>query len=192
MNQNNNEIIEKQTDQSARLFDQWLESGAQGSFTISEEITGPDDLTRMLFAGSPWRRLKQAWRGFCAYLGSLTSFSGWKAFWFRRAGAKIGRNVCLAPGVAIDTLLPHLISIEDEAVLGPGSMIHAHLKTSEGVVVGRVRIGQYSVVGARTVVGNTVTVGAQGVLGSCSFFFNGMVPENGMFTGAPAVVRNAA
>ena len=168
---------------AAARFDQWLKDGAPGSLVIRAEDfpDGHFDLTSVLVSG-PWsRRFKQIGRSLCAWLGSMTPWFGWKRFWCRLAGVKIGRNVCLAPGVVLDLLVPQLIRIDDEAVLGMGSMINAHLYTPRRIFFGRVHIGEYGVVGARAMVGNSVTVEPHGV-----------VPENGLALGVPATVKTRA
>lgn len=175
----------------AAKFDQWLAEGAAGTFVARAEDfpDGRFDLALMLFSG-PWRRkLRQAARCLCAWLGSLGPARGWKVFWYRRAGARIGRSAYLAPGVVLDLLVPQLISIDEEAVLGMGSMINAHLYTPERIFFGRVEIGRFGVVGARAMVGNSVTVEPHGVIGSLSFFYNGVVPEGGLALGIPASVK---
>lgn len=175
----------------AASFDQWLKDGAKGTFVLraSDFPDGKFDLTLVLFSG-PWRRkLKQLSRCICAYLGTLGPVWGWKIFWYRLAGVKIGRRVFLAPGVVLDLLAPQLVTIDDEAVLGMGSMINAHLYTPERIFFGRVHIGEYGVVGARAMVGNSVTVKPHGVIGSLSFFYNGVVPENALAIGVPAEIR---
>lgn len=175
----------------AASYDQWLKDGAEGTFVAraSDFPDGRFDLTLVLFSG-PWRRkLKQLSRCLCAYLGTLGPVWGWKIFWYRRAGVKIGHKAFLAPGVVLDLLAPQLITIDDEAVLGMESMINAHLYTPERIFFGRVHIGEYGVVGARAMVGNSVTVKPHGVIGSLSFFYNGVVPENALAIGVPAEIR---
>ena len=176
----------------AGRFDRWLAEGAPGTFVVRAEDfpDGYFDLMAVLVSG-PWnRRLKQIGRCLAAWLGSMTPWFGWKRFWFKAAGVRIGRNVSLAPGVVLDLLVPQLITIDDEAVLGMGSMINAHLYTPRRIFFGRVHIGEYGVVGARAMVGNSVTVEPHGVVGSLSFFYNGVVPENGLAVGVPAVIRS--
>jgi len=184
-------LLSPQAAPVAVSFDNWLGDGAQGTFVAKAKDfpEGRFDLAVMLFSG-PWsRKLRQARRCLCAYLGSLGPVFGWKVFWYRLAGVIIGRNVCLAPGVVLDMLTPQIISIGDEAVLGMGSMINSHLYTPERIFFGRVQIGEYGVVGARAMVGNSVTVEPHGVIGSLSFFFNGVVPERALAIGVPAVIR---
>ena len=179
---------------AAARFDRWLAEGAAGTLVIRADDfpDGYFDLAAVLVSG-PWgRRFKQIGRCLAAWLGSMTPWFGWKRFWYKLAGAQIGRNVCLAPGVVLDPLVPQLIRIDDEAVLGMGSMINAHLYTPRRIFFGRVHIGEYGVVGARAMVGNSVTVEPHGVVGSLSFFYNGVVPENGLAVGVPAVVKNKA
>lgn len=156
----------------AARFDRWLADGARETFVIKAEDFPEErfDLMILLFSGPFLRKMRQLGRCICAYLGSLGPFFGWKIFWYRLAGVKIGRNVCLAPGVVLDMLTPQLISIGDDAVLGMGSMINTHLYTPDRIFFGRVNIGEYGVVGARAMVGNSVTVEDHGVIGSLSFF----------------------
>lgn len=191
MNQIITKILHPPLSPAAAKFDQWLNEGAVGTFklTLADFPDGYFNLYEVFLSG-PWsRKLRQIGRTLAAWLGSLSPWLNWKRFWFRLAGVKIGQNVFLAPGAVVDLLVPQLIRLDDETVMGMGSMINAHLYTPKRIFFGRVRIGEYGVVGARAMVGNSVTVEPHGVIGSLSFFFNGVVPEHGLALGVPAVVK---
>lgn len=169
---------------------QWLQQGGEGLLElVSEDFPDQDDsLVGMLFSGPPRQQLRQHARSLCAYVGRFTPYSGWKCFWFRLAGAKIGKNVYIAPGAVLDLLFPQLIELEDGAVLGMDAMLVAHVYTPEKIVVGRVRVGKKALVGGRAVVLAGVSLGERAVLGACSLA-NRNVPAGRTALGVPAKLR---
>lgn len=105
----------------------------------------------------------------------------------RRAGAKVGRRVCIAPRVSIDPFYTWLVEIGDDCVLGEGCRIFTHEYTADSMRIGPVRVGAGSVIGAYSTVRSGVTIGARATIGFCSFV-NRDVPEGATVAGVPARV----
>jgi acetyltransferase-like isoleucine patch superfamily enzyme len=148
----------------------WLADGARDALTLKPgDFAGqPFSLTTLLFSAPLPERLRQYWRSFCAWMGSHTPLSGWKVFWYRRAGVTIGKNVFISPWVMIDLLFPQLITLEDEAVLGLGAIIVAHVFSPDRILVGRSHVGRRALVGGRSIL-PVNQIGEEGVLGANSW-----------------------
>ena len=167
----------------------WLAAGAKGWLILHKEDfpDGQFSLTVLLFSGSLRERLTQRWRSFCALMGRYTPFSSWKEFWFRRAGANIGKNVYFSQGAEIDLLFPQLITLEDEAVMGMGALIVAHVYTPDRIALARATVKRGGLVGGRAVLGLT-SIGEEGVLAACSYTVK-PVPDGYTAIGVPAALH---
>jgi hypothetical protein len=167
----------------------WLASGTEPRLTLYPEDFADNEfsLTSLLFSGPLPERLARRWRSFCSYMGLLTPFLKWKIFWYRRAGVTIGENVFISPGVAIDLLLPQLITLEEGAVLGMEAMVMAHVYTPDRIVIGRVVAGKQCLVGGRATLAITC-IGEKGVLAANSYTI-APIPAGQVGIGVPAVVK---
>ncbi|MDR0737275.1 MAG: hypothetical protein LBF51_10705 [Zoogloeaceae bacterium] len=148
----------------------WLADGARGPLTLNPgDFAGQKfSLTALLFSAPLPERLRQYWRSFCVWMGSYTPFSGWKVFWYRRAGVTIGRNVFISPQVVIDLLFPQLITFEDGAVIGLGAIVATHVFSPDRILVGRAHVGRRALVGGRSILAVN-QIGEEGVLGPNSW-----------------------
>jgi len=166
----------------------WLDAGAHGKLSLYGEDFAEDDcsLNGLLFSGSWRQRLAQRWRSYCAWMGRYTPFSGWKEFWFRRAGVNIGKNVFFSPGTEIDLLFPQLITFEDDAVTGMGALIVAHVFTPGKLLLSRTTVKRGGMVGARAVLAIT-SIGENGVLGANSCTIAHPIPDGHTGIGTPVV-----
>ena len=104
---------------------------------------------------------------------------------YRLLGVKIGRNVYLAPGVALDPLYPELIELDDDCFLGLGCRIYTHEYTATNFRLGRVHVGKGSVIGAHATVRSGVTLGAKATVGLDSLV-NKDVRDGATVGGVPA------
>jgi acetyltransferase-like isoleucine patch superfamily enzyme len=86
---------------------------------------------------------------------------------YRLFGAKIGKDVHIAPEVYIDDFLPELITIEDGVIIGLRSTILTHEFTIKHGRFGRVRIGRQAIIGANSTVRSGVTVGDRALVAMC-------------------------
>jgi len=108
-----------------------------------------------------------------------------KVSFYRALGMKVGRDVCISPGVVIDPLFPQLIELEDSVCLGMGCRLLTHDYTATAFRVGRIHIGKGSVVGAYSTVIAGVTIGSKVTVGGMSFV-NSDVQDGLTVGGVPA------
>ena len=114
-------------------------------------------------------RLRHACRYLVVALAGLAPFCPMKVFLYRLVGMRIGRTVCISPGVVMDPLYPALIELEDGACLGMGCRLLTHEYTAGFFRVGRIRIGRRAVVGCYAMVRGGVAVGSGATVGAMSF-----------------------
>jgi acetyltransferase-like isoleucine patch superfamily enzyme len=171
-----------------RKLRDWLAQGATRPITFKHADFGdrPFSLTALLFSAPLPERLRQIGRSFCVWMATQSPLSGWKVFWCRRAGVRIGKNVFISPDVVIDLLFPQLITLEDEAVLGLGAIVTAHVYTPERIAVGRSRVGRRALVGGRGIL-SINEIGEEGVLGPNSWLIE-PVPAGHIAIGMPPIV----
>jgi Carbonic anhydrases/acetyltransferases, isoleucine patch superfamily len=175
---------------AAEKLRKWLDEGAEGRLILSRDdfIDQQFSLTHLLFSGPLKERLAQRWRSFCAYMGQFTPFCGWKNFWYRRAGVKIGPDAYIAPGVVLDLLFPQLITLEDEAVLGFGAMVMAHVYTPDRIVLARATIKKRGLVGGRAILA-VADLGEESVLGANTFTMRS-IGDGQTASGPPLICRD--
>lgn len=172
---------------AATKLRQWLDAGGKGVLTlVKEDFAGNEfSLGELLFSGPLRERLAQRWRSACVWFGRYTPFTGWKEFWYRRAGVNIGKNVYFSPGAEIDLLFPQLITLEDGAVMGMGALIVAHVYTPDRIVVARATVKRNALVGGRAILA-IASIGEEAVLAGNSTTFIS-VPDRHVAIGVPAV-----
>lgn len=116
--------------------------------------------------------------------------------WLQRLrGARIGRNVILAPYALIDLVYPELVTIEDGVAIAPGAKIFCHNRSSnrlaeEGLQpdqVAPVTVRAHSMIGAGAVLLPGVSVGPCSVVMPNSVVHQD-VPEYCVAGGNPARV----
>lgn len=123
----------------------------------------------------------------------IVILTGWlpssdlRIFILRRLGARIGRNVYIAPWVLFDPMYPSLIELEDDVFLGMGCRLLTHEYTTRHLRVGRVRIGKGSVIGGWATIRSGVTIGPDVTVGLHSYV-NKPVPAGATVVGIPARV----
>jgi len=130
-------------------------------------------------------RLKVMWGYLAVWLAGRAPFCPLKVLFYRLAGAKIGRRVCITAGVILDPVFPSLIELEDGACLGMGCRLLTHEYTATSFRVGRVRVGSGSVIGGWSTVRSGVTIGRKATIGLHSFV-NRDVPDGETVAGVPA------
>jgi len=109
-------------------------------------------------------------------LGDLAPSCWLKILCYRLAGARIGREACISPGVILDPLFPQLIEVESGACLGMGARLISHEYTATSFRIAPIRVCAGSVVGAYSTVRSGVTVGAGATIGFHSFVNRDVAP----------------
>jgi len=125
--------------------------------------------------------LRVVWNFICIYLAKYSPSLALKAVLYRLTGAKIGRNVSVGLAVVFDIFFPHLITIEDNAVVGYNSVILCHEFLVTGARIGPVVIGRNVMIGAGTTVLAGVTIGANAEISAMSLVNRDIAP--GVFAG---------
>ena len=113
-----------------------------------------------------------------------------RVFFHRLRGVKIGKNVEIGYFCIIGNVHPHMITIEDEAVVTAGAVLlehdNAYYFTRGGEVkFGPVIIKRKSFIGLHSVIMPNVTVGERSIVGANSVVLRDIPPDS-VFAGVPA------
>lgn len=133
----------------------------------------------------PWWRV--VWNFICIYLAKYSPSLGLKVFLYRLTGAKIGKHVSIGLAVVLDIFYPHLVTIEDNAVVGYNSVILCHEFLVRDARIGPVVIGRDVMVGANSTILAGVTIG-EGTEVSAMSLVNDHLPPNVLAGGVPVKV----
>jgi len=106
---------------------------------------------------------------------------------YRMIGVKIGKNVVIAAYVELDPYFPELITIEDNVIIGVGTIILAHEYSQDKVRIGKVHLKERSLIGAGSLIRSGVTVGERAVVAAKSYV-NKDVKNNSTVGGVPAKI----
>lgn len=131
--------------------------------------------------------LRVVWNFVCIYLAKYSPSLTLKTFLYRLTGAKIGKNVSIGLAVVFDIFYPHLITIEDNAVVGYNSVILCHEFLVRDARIGPVTIGRNVMIGANCTVLAGVSVG-EGTEVSAMSLINTDLPPGVMAGGVPVKV----
>jgi acetyltransferase-like isoleucine patch superfamily enzyme len=131
--------------------------------------------------------LRVVWNFVCIYLAKYAPSLRLKAFLYRLTGAKIGQNVSIGLAVVFDVFYPHLITIEDNAVVGYSSVILCHEFLVKGARTGPVVIGRNVMIGANSTILAGVTIGENTEVSAMSLV-NSDLPPNVLAGGVPVRV----
>jgi hypothetical protein len=128
-----------------QLVRQWFRNGVACPLVIP--WPGPGCPARVLWP-SLAAHVKQHLRSLVVMLAGAMPISAVKIWLYRLAGAKIGRDVHIAPGVVLDPLYPQLITLGDGCCLGLGCRLLAHEITAYDFRLGRITVANGAVIGA--------------------------------------------
>jgi hypothetical protein len=117
--------------------------------------------------------------------------NGLKLRVLRWCGARIGRDVYLSEGVWIDPVFPHLLTIEDEVLIGFGARIFFHEFRRDEFRAGRVILRSGSFVGGLAVLGCGVEIGRNATV-SAAAVVGKDVPEGHVAIGNPARILHGS
>ncbi|MGA1821765.1 MAG: acyltransferase [Thermoplasmatota archaeon] len=119
--------------------------------------------------------------------------SGFKNFFYRLGGAKIGKRVWISPYAVLDPVAPHKLVLEDDVFIGWGASILTHIMdqdhlegpSSRVYKEGKTILKKGSFIGGFATVRCGVTVGRGAVVASDSVVTKD-VPPNTLVMGIPA------
>ncbi len=115
-------------------------------------------------------------------------YYGFQKTYYRLMGAKVGKNVVFGRDVMIQDL--SLVEIHDGAVLGQSCRIVGHIQTkADEVLLGKVVIGENSVIGGHAKLAPGVTIGKNCVIGVDSILLPGAVIADGTKLPPRSLVR---
>lgn len=135
--------------------------------------------------------LRVVWNFLCIYLAKYAPSLRLKILLYRLTGAKVGRNVSVGLAVVFDVFYPHLITIEDNAVIGYNTVILCHDFGVKEARIGPVVIQRDVLVGACSTILAGVTIG-EGTAVSAMSLVNQDLPPGVLAGGVPArVIRQA-
>lgn len=136
--------------------------------------------------------LRVVWNFICIYLAKYSPSLNLKVFLYRLTGAKIGRNVSIGLAVVFDIFYPHLITIEDNVVVGYNTVILCHEFLVREARTGPVVIRRGAMVGANCTVLPGVEIG-EGTEVSAMSLVNKDLPPGVLAGGVPVrVIRPLA
>jgi len=136
--------------------------------------------------------LRVVWNFICIYLAKYSPSLNLKVFLYRLTGAKIGRNVSIGLAVVFDIFYPHLITIEDNVVVGYNTVILCHEFLVREARIGPVVIRRNAMVGANSTVLPGVVIG-EGTEVSAMSLVNKDLPPGVLAGGVPVrVIRPLA
>lgn len=105
---------------------------------------------KVIFPG--FKKIKFYFNFFIARVAQYIDYSPIKVFFYRLIGVKIGRNVYISPDVMIDPHFPFLIEIENHTIIGWGVKIFTHEFTGNKYKIGRINIGEGTVIGGSSAI----------------------------------------
>jgi hypothetical protein len=104
----------------------------------------------------------------------------------RARGVKIGKDVFISFNVVLETAYPQLITIDDDAFIGIGSIVIAHFQSHLYEPDGGIRIGKRAFIGPGAIILPNVEIG-DGAVVTAGSVVTRSVPAMTMVQGNPAV-----
>ena len=130
-------------------------------------------------------KFKTIFNGLICHLCRICPSMRVKNALYRMIGVSIGKNVVIAAYVVIDPYFPELITLEDNVVIGVGSIVLAHEYSQETLRKGPVVIKQRALIGASSLVRCGVVIGEHAVVAAKSLV-NKDVAASTVVGGVPA------
>lgn len=146
-------------------------------------------------ARHPWRVYRFNLQGFlcCCNLGPFYLNGGAHLFlkkpFYRLLGATFGRNIMMIAGSMEE---PDLVHLEDNVLIGSEAVLSPHVMTigpdlESKLILGKIRIKRGALIGARSMILPSVTVGENSIVSAMSLVsaFT-VIPPNEIWGGVPA------
>lgn len=135
--------------------------------------------------------IRKIWNRFLYFLGYFGPGNSLRVLANRARGVKIGRNVFIDAMVHIDTVVPHLVTIEDNVKLSIGVKIFAHnsvfqdVNSKDPIAISPVLIKKRAQLAPNVIVLEGVTIGRNSIIGT-SALVNKDIPDGYIAVGIPA------
>ena len=130
-------------------------------------------------------KMRTIFNGFICHICRILPSMRIKNALYRMIGVKIGHHVVIAAYVIIDPYFPELITIDDNVIIGVGSIILAHEYSQEKLRKGKVHIKKRALIGASTIIRSGVTIGEHAIIAAKSLV-NKDVKNHTIVGGIPA------
>ena len=110
--------------------------------------------------------------------------NGWRVFFYRRCGYKIGKHVFIGMRCYLDDLEPKMFMVEDNVTISYGVFFACHGRRQNHTPI-TIKKGAYIGMRASVISGkNGVTIGENAVIGACALV-NKDIPDNATAVGVP-------
>lgn len=117
----------------------------------------------------------------------LMVLNGWRIFFYKLCGYKIGKNVFIGMRCYLDDLEPQMFVVEDNVIISYGCYFACHGRNQNHTPI-TIKKGAYIGMRANVVSGKTgVTIGENTVIGACSLVLND-IPDHATAVGNPCKV----
>ncbi len=113
--------------------------------------------------------------------------NGWRVFFYRLCGYKIGKNVFIGMRCYLDDLEPGMLTIEDDVIISYGVFFACHGRHQQHTPI-TIKRGAYIGMRATILSGkHGVTIGEDAVVGACTFV-NKDIPDGATAVGVPCKI----
>ena len=113
--------------------------------------------------------------------------NGWRVFFYRRCGYKIGKHVFIGMRCYLDDLEPKMFTVEDNVTISYGVFFACHGRRQNHTPI-TIKKGADIGMRASVISGkNGVTIGENAVIGACALV-NKDIPDNATAVGIPCRV----
>lgn len=113
--------------------------------------------------------------------------NGWRIFFYRLCGYKIGKNVFIGMRCYLDDLEPKMLTIEDDVTISYGVFMACHGRNQRHKPI-TIKKGAYIGMRANIITkndtGNGVTIGENAIVGACALV-NRDIPAGATAVGVP-------
>ena len=126
----------------------------------------------------------------------LMVLNGWRIFFYRLCGYRIGKNVFIGMRCYLDDLEPHMLTIEDNVTISYGVFFACHGRGQDHYPI-TIKKGAYvgmraSVISKNADGSHGVTIGENATIGACTLV-NRDIPDGATAVGVPCrIIKSKA
>lgn len=120
--------------------------------------------------------------------------NGWRIFFYRLCGYKIGKNVFIGMRCYLDDLEPQMLTIEDDVIISYGVFMACHGRNQKHLPI-TIKKGAYIGMRANIISKNNngkeegIVIGENAVIGACTLV-NKDIPAGATAVGVPCRIIN--